>query len=741
MAKTINRRRFLDLSKSAIIGSAAVLGASGLSSRGVFDAQGSQAQDDLSTEVTGDRVVHSYCDVCFMTCGINVIVRDGKAVSIEGNPHHPISRGKLCRRGTGGLGQLYDPDRIKTPLVRTSYMGVQSFKSVGWDEALDLVADRLNGIKRKYGPQSLALIKHCKGADPFIKLWHALGSKTEAHPSYAQCRGARDRGWSLTFGGTPGAIERTGLDKAKVVAFIGGHLGENMHNVTVQDFTTGLRNGARNIVVDPRLSTNAAKAKYWLPIKPGTDTALLLAWIHVLIYEELYDKNFVTKYTVGFDELREHVKHTTPEWASPYTNLSADLIRTTARELGEAIPDSMVFPGRRLAWYGDDTQRARAMAIVNALLGSWGRESGIFLGDKFKIPDYEHYPKSHKKAKAAFNYKRKYPLGVSTPTQNIIEASIPGRYDISKKDALVKSWLVYATNVPYSIPDRSLLEEAVQNLDFLVVVETMPSEITGYADVILPDTTYLERYDVLNSPSWREPFVSIRQPAVKPLYQSKPSWWIAQQLANRLWVEETFPYNDFEEVIEYQLNKLGSSIKDINEKGGVLLKPYQKPAMRFRTPSGKVELFSEQMENAGYDPMPVFVEKEEVPNGFFRLLYGRTPQHTFTKTVNNSTLLEVYPENDVWVNTEIARLYDLEDGSYVVLVNQAGVRSGRIKVRVTERIRQDCVFMVHGFGRDDRRLSKAFGRGANDNKLLTDYVTDPIMGATGSQVNFVTFLR
>ena len=741
MAKTINRRRFLDITKSAVFGSAAVLGASGLSGRGASEVLASQAQDRLAGGNRGERIVHSYCDVCFMTCGINVRVRDGKAISIEGNPVHPISRGMLCPRGAGGIGQLYDPDRLKTPMIRTSYLGVQSFKSVSWDEALDLVAERLFAIKRKYGPQSLALIKHGKGADPFVKLWHALGSKTEAHPSYAQCRGARDLGWGLTFGTGPGGIERVGLDKAKVVAFIGGHLGENMHNVTVQDYTTGLRNGARNIVVDPRMSTTAAKAKYWLPIKPGTDTALLLAWIHVLIYDGLYDRQFVSEYTTGFAELKEHVKTTTPEWASSYTNLPADLIRKTATELGQAIPYSMLYPGRRFAWYGDDTQRARAMAIVNALLGAWGRDSGIFLGDQFKIPKFDHYPESHIKGKAAFNYKEKYPLGNSTPTQNIVEASIPGRYDINKKNALVKAWLVYECNVPYSVPDSSLLEEAVQNLEFLVAIDTMPSEITGYADVILPDTTYLERYDVLNSPPWREPFLSIRQPVVEPLHDSKPSWWIAQQLANRLWVEEIFPYNDYKEVIEYQLNKLGSSINDINKKGGVLLKPYRKPALKFRTPSGKVELFSEQLENAGYDPMPVFVEKEEVPNGFFRLLYGRAPQHTFTRTINNSMLLEVCPENEVWVNTKIARLYDLEDGSYVVLVNQSGVRSGRVKVNVTDRIRQDCVYMAHGFGREDRRLSKAFGRGASDNHLLTDYVTDPIMGATGSQVNFITFLK
>jgi thiosulfate reductase/polysulfide reductase chain A len=743
MAK-ITRRKFLDLSRSAILGGAASVGASQVLGGVLNQAQAAATGNSADSEV---RVIPTYCDVCFMTCGINVIVKKGKAIKIQGNPLHPLSRGKLCPRGTAGLGQLYDSDRIKTPLIRRTVLGVQSFEKVSWDEALDFAAEKMNHIKHTYGPQSLALLKHGKGAAPFEDLWHAIGSATEGHPSYAQCRGARDIGWGLTFGKDPGGIERIGLDKAKVVAFIGAHLGENMHNTTVQDFTTGLREGSKNIVVDPRFSTAASKAKYWLPIKPGTDTALLLAWIHVLIYENLYDKQFIEQHAIGFDQLKEHVKTMSPEWAANYTNLPADSIRQTARELGNAIPNALLYPGRRFAWYGDDTQRARAMAIINALLGSWGRESGVFIGQKFPLPKFDKYPDYglHRKPVHALDVKSKYPLGNSTPVQDIVEASIPGLIDRENKEALVKGWLVYSTNIIRSVPDRALVEKAIENLDLLVVVDTMPSEITGYADVVLPDTTYLERYDGLNNPEWRTPFLSIRQPVVKPLYQSKPSWWIAQQLANRLWVEETFLFNDYEEVIEYQLNKIGSSIKDINEKGGVLTKPPLPPEpqslLKFKTPSGKVELFSKRMEDAGFDPMPVFVDKEEVPDGYFRLLYGRTPQHTFTRTVNNKILMELFPENEIWVNKRIAELYNLKNGDYVMLVNQVGVKSNRIKIRSTERIRQDCVYMAHGFGREDRRLSRAFNKGADDNGLLSDYVTDPIMGSTGSQVNYVTFVK
>jgi thiosulfate reductase / polysulfide reductase chain A len=365
----LTRRAFIDISKSALIA-----GSVGLSAASMFG----KTEISAASKKENVRIVPSYCDVCFMTCGINVTVKNGKAIKIEGNPHHPISRGKLCPRGTGGLGQLYDPNRLKTPLIRTTRLGIQRFDSVSWDEAFDFIALKMNRIRRDFGPEALALLKHGKGATPFVDLWHALGSKTEGHASYAQCRGARDLGFKLTFGDSPGGIERVGLDKAKVVAFIGAHLGENMHNITVQDYTHGLRNGAQNIVVDPRFSTTAGKAKYWLPIKPGSDIALLLAWMHTLIYEDLYDKEYIEKNASGFELLKSHVKNTTPEWAAPHTSLPAKEIRATAIELGKAIPHALLFPGRRYAWYGDDTQRARAVAIVNALLGAWGSDSGFF---------------------------------------------------------------------------------------------------------------------------------------------------------------------------------------------------------------------------------------------------------------------------------------------------------------------------------------------------------------------------
>lgn len=681
--------------------------------------------------------MHSYCDVCFMQCGINVTVEDGVAVKIEGNQDHPLSRGRLCPRGMGGLGQLYDPDRLKTPLIRTTVGSRQKFREASWEEALDLIANKTEQMIKEHGAESLALFKHGKGAFAWSKLFYALGSKTGGHTSYAQCRGSRDVGWDLTFGAGPGSPETVALDKAKAVAFIGSHLGENMHNITVQDLSKGLASGAQHIVVDPRFSTLASKAKYWLPIKPGTDTALLLAWTHVLINEGLYDKEYIERYATGFDELKNHVKTFTPEWAAKETEIDAALIVETAKHLGSELGSSLVFPGRRFAWYGDDTQRARAMAIINALLGAWGNDNAFFLGDQFKLPGYKKYPKA--RTRRAFEYKEKYVLAKSTPTQDLLAASIPGRYEVGDKvfkDPLVKGWYIYSTNLVTSIPNgEALIAEAAKHLDLIVVIETMPAEITGYADVVLPDTTYLERYDVLSNPKWREPFVAIRQPVVDPLYNSKPSWWIAGELAKRLGVP--FPYEDFREVIDWQLREVGSSVEEIIKSAGVIKRGYKKPSLKFDTPSGKIELYSKTLEAKGFAPMPEHEPKEEAPKGFYRLLYGRAAQHTFGRTVNNPVLNELYDENAVWVHSQVAKELGLEHNQEVVLRNQDGFKSNPVCLRVTERIRKDCVFTVHGWGRRDRRMKRAYLKGVDDNQLLTKYKEDPIMGGTGSQVNFV----
>ncbi len=687
----------------------------------------------------------TYCEVCFWKCaGWVYLDQDGAIQKVVGNESDPHCNGRLCPRGTGGVGMYHDPDRLKTPLIRVNEGGEQTYREASWEEALDLVARRMKEIGAQYGPESFALFNHGSSGYFFGNLLKAFGSGNITAPSYAQCRGPREVGFELTFGTGLGSPEPTDIRDTRCLVLIGSHLGENMHNSQVQEMSDAIDRGATIITVDPRFSTAASKSKFWLPIKPSTDMALLLAWIHVLIYEELYDKEYVEKYTFGLDQLKKHVEKMTPEWAYGITTIKPHIIRETAKAMADASPATIVHPGRHVTWYGDDTQRSRAIAILNALLGSWGRRGGFFFKESVSIPDFPHPPFPKPAWSWQDTHDGKYPLAKLSVANALVDASIPE----AGKEHLIRGWIVSGTNLPMTMPQKDQLMKAMQSLEFLVVVDTMPMEITGYADVVLPECTYLERYDELRDSPGREPIVGLRMPAARPLFDSKPASWIAAEIARRLDLGAYFNYNDYKEVIEWQLGEMGTSLAELEKTGIKKLERSSGPLylqsgqdMEFNTNSGKIELYSTDLAALGFDPMPVYTPHEEPPEGFYRLIYGRAPMHTFSRTANNPNLVDLMKENSVWVHPRVAGIWGLSKDQYVWLKNQDGVVSHfPVKVRVTERIRWDSVYMVHGFGHRDKKLSLAYGRGANDSDLITRVAVDPLMGGTGMRGNFVTFL-
>ena len=723
----MQRREFLKLS--------AMLGASG-AMPGLISGCSSRPLPGTGTVSTSPTV----CNICFWQCAATLYTENGMPWKVVGNPDDPHCNGRLCTRGTGGIASYGDRDRLRQPLIRVENNGKQSFRKASWDEAFEYIADRMQTIAEQHGRDRIALFSHGDGGKHFRRLLQAFGSHAYAHPSFAQCRGPREVAFGLTFGEGVGSPDRTDMASSRCIVLIGSHIGENLHNSQVQTLTQALDNGATLITVDPRFSVPASKSKHWLPIKPGTDLALLLAWMNVIINEGLHDRDYVARYCSGFEQLAAHVQPFNPEWAYLETGLEPDQIRTTARAMAQAAPATLIHPGRHVTWYGDDTQRCRAIAILNALLGSWGRPGGFYAQEKVDLPEFPAPAPPRPDRDWMSEVQADFPL-VSTGISNVLIDNSVG------PDAFFKGWFVYATNLTTTIPGvHKQLQQAAQALDLMVVIDTMPAEITGYADVVLPECTYLERYDDLRNKPEHTPTLALRMPALPPKYDSKPGWWIARGLAEKLALGKYFPWQDYREVLDWQLQQVGSSLGEM-EKIGVKTFPRKTPVyfepdreVSFNTPSEKIELYSRLLEQAGHDPLPGYTPPQRPPAGYFHLNYGRAAAHTFGRTINNPLLFELMPENSVWVHPAAAAKLSLSSGQYVRLKNPAGAQSNRVRVRVTQRIRPDSVFLVHGFGHTDPRLRLARGAGADDAGLMHNVKIDPVTGGTGMRASFVTLL-
>jgi thiosulfate reductase/polysulfide reductase chain A len=692
------------------------------------------------------EVIPTSCQICYWGCGVHAHVVDGKIWKLTGNPDDPLCAGRLCPRGTAGVGMIYDPDRLKKPLIRKNKGGKQVFADISWKKALDEAAERLSKVRDTYGPESIAVITHGKPGHFLEHLVRSIGSPNYTVPSFSLCRGARDVAYYLTYGKQLGSPEPTDIENAKVMVLLGSHLGENMHTTQVREFAKFLeqanQGNAKLVVVDPRFSIAAGKAWKWLPIRPNTDMAFLLALIHVIVHERpsgkaLYDEQYVTDYTTGFEEVKNQTAGYTPEWAWPICGIKPEEIREVAYELGKNSPNVLVHPGRFSSWDGNDVQRSRANAVLNALLGSWGRKGGFFVSEEPYVPEFPEppYPESER----GHCGKGLYPIDPMPSVKNIFDTILTG------KPYPIKALVVCGANVLECLPGKADTIKAIDNLDFFMVSDILPVEQTGYADIVLPDCTYLERMDEISVKSFKKNFVGVNQPVVQPMYDSKPGWWIAREIGLRMGLSDYFDWKDIEEYNEQRLSAAGLSLAELKKRGilpletGPIFEEDGKE-LRFSTPSGKIELSSSMLSSFGQYPVPVFLAEPDRPRpGYFYLAFGRSPLQSFTRTENNRISLAVDFGDQFWINVDSARSIGVRDGQKYKLMDMSGKETPfKVTAKVTWGIRPDTIFLTHGFGHEDRRLRTAFGRGASDSQLITSTRTDPIMGATGMRGNFIT---
>jgi thiosulfate reductase/polysulfide reductase chain A len=667
--------------------------------------------------------------MCVWRCGVLAKVEEGRIVKLEGNPDHPHSRGKLCARGQSGLMNAYDPDRVLTPLIRVGKRGEGLFRKASWDEALDLVAENMLKIKNQYGPEAMVFSStHNLSQTQFENLLYGFGS-----PNYGTqrslCFNAMITAFLLTYG-----IEEPSrnYDDVEYILMVGRNMMEAISTSETTELANALSRGAKLVYLDPRFTKTAAKASEWIPIRPGTDSAFLLAMINVIVSNELADCDFVKQYVVGCDNLPDAMSSYTPLWAEQITGVPAATIERIAREYAAAKHLAMAHPGWRTSNFVNSFQTERAIATLNALSGNVLTVGGCLSADVaaegagLGKPPQPPYPRIS--ALRLDGAPWKYPLvplklGVFQELRDSILTGEPYQ---------AHGWFISRQNPILSLPDRTKTLEAFGKMDFIATVDIIMNDTAWFSDVVLPEASYLERYDPLLPVGDK---IFIRQPVVEPQGEGRSALWIYKQLGERLGLGDFFQYEDEEDYIRQQLEPLGVSLDELKIKGYIQTPPSdEEKEIVFNTPSGKIEVYSETLANAGFAPWPSWEEPPQPKPGMFYLLTGKVGQHTQFGTQNNQLLHKYEDEPRLWMNPQAAEELSLVDWDLVDVTSEAG--SAQVLLEVTESIRPDCVYLTPGYGHLSKGLRTAFGVGGSSSSLHVTY-TDPISGGQALSQTFV----
>ena len=749
-SNSINRRGFLKL--AGVSGIAFGAASTGVPSPLKASAKQKETRGARFLSYERGEKTHNFCEMCFWNCGVDVYTRNGKIHKLEGNKLNPNNRGHLCAKGNAGIQSTYDPDRIQFPLIRTGERGKGEFKKVSWEEAYEYVHQKLNPIIEKHGPESLATFMHGTGEAYVHMLTLALGSPNITVPAYSQCMGSREMAWALTFGSGASGHETYDMAHSKHMMIFGRNMAGAIQVREAEDFAEGLAHGSKLTYIDPRQSESAVRATDWLQLNPGTDGALALGFIHVIIRDNLANMDFVRKYCYGYNELAKHVKQYSPEWAAKITGIDAKTIERIAWEFAQDAPNVVAIPPRRMTRYGNDTQTVRSIAILNALMGSWGVPGGIFVRTAvpLELPAHEHPPHPTARRADGVGEGEKYPLAPPSlgRTNGIYEATL------TQKPYPIKAWLLYGTNpLSHSSIGVNGIHEAMKNLDLIIAIDTQFSDTVMHADVVFPESTYLERFDAPVLQKDKTPFVALRKPAIKPIYDTQGCFDTCKGIAEKFKLEKWFEHSP-EHQIEALESVLTKEQKETLEKDGVLLfedvDPYPvasgaTPA--FMTGTGKVQLYVKDLEEMhkaqgeDFNPLPVYIKPKMPKEGEFRILFGRTPHHSHARSMNNWILLELQDDTPVWMHPDDAQKLGFKDGDLVSLVSSKnGYKSHPEPLKVTKRIKAGSVFIHHGFGHKTKAWSRGYNKGTSENYFISDGI-DPVSGAAAFHNGFVQVVK
>jgi len=720
---------------------------------------------NVDLEQEGIEIKKSCCYFCHQNCGVLAYVKDGKVIAIEGDPDFPTNSGGLCCRGNIALQHLDHPDRINYPLKRVGKRGEGKWETISWDQAISEIAAKLAAIRDEFGAEAVATAGGTQRTDDWARrrFMNLFGSPNGFHNAHL-C-------WIPTFmvetavcGWSPFEID---MGNSRCLVLWGQNPGASsmpeMHHITELR-----KHGLKVIVIDPRFTETAAKCDLWLPLRPGSDLALALAWLNVIIYEGLYDADFVENQCVGFSELAAHVEQFTPEWAEPLTWLSADLIRESARMYATNKPGNIQW-GTAVDQQGRASGAAmHARALLRAVTGNLDApgsdlltgpapdfftdeemEGNEFLpeeqkakqigADKFKLITWPGYSKIAEITKKVW--------GKAPTAEWMCEAHPPSvfRAILTGKPYPVKALLVSATNPINSYGESKLVLEALRKVEFLVTCEYWMTPTAALSDYVMPIAGALERPTITSSYGCTD-FLLASQRAIQPMYERRNDYNFWKDLGVALGQQEHWPWETVEDAYHWKLEPAGYGLETYDQfvewyRYHFPEREYYKYKRQgFATPSGKVELYSSVLKDLGYPPMPEYVgpveneiDHPELAREYPLVLStgnGFMPFH-HSEHFNIKNMRYLNHEPYFQINPATAEEYGIQQGDWVWIET----KRGRIKQKadVTQAVAPKVIITQRGWWFPERDINEPELGGcldSNTNVLTStaDEDCDPLSG-------------
>ncbi|MFC1980912.1 molybdopterin-dependent oxidoreductase [Chloroflexota bacterium] len=705
---------------------------------------------NLKTKAGGTRIVRTVCDRCHCECGVLVRVRDGKAVKVEGDPNHPVNEGMMCPKGLAVLQVVYHPDRLIYPMRRAGKRGEGKWQRISWDEALDIVATKFKEVLEKYGPESITwswgdAAYHNTACSKYAWLAAMQASNffhTDAHYCYYPVVLANNTtlGESVTSEGSPD------YRNSKCIMLWGGNPVMS-HPSVARDIMIGKRNGAKLIVIDPRFTEIASKADLWLQLRPATDDALALSMLNVIINGELYDKEFVNKWCIGFEQLKERVQRYPPKWAAEVTWVPEEEIIKAARMYATIKPATM-HTRMGVCMSTNTVQTVRAIAIMTAISGNLDIKGGnVFkrLPKGYKstyfIRDQEFPPPpdiQDKKIGA-----QEFPLFSSSHTlvgnsyshpPSVVHTMITGKpYPIKA--------LWACNDLLLCLEGAHETKEALMNLDFFVGSDFFMNPTLELCDVILPPATYLEREEPTGS-ICSPNMIAARQKVIEPVGECRNEKDVDLEIIRRMGLKPTSQWQTSQEFNDYCVKDMGITYGEFKKIGyisePIKYKKYEEEG--FKTPSGKVELYSSIFEQFGYDPLPFYEENPETPIStpelakdypLILITGGRHVVYFHSSNRQIPWLREIVPQPKLTIHPDTAAQLGIEDGDWAWI--EAPKDRGRVRMmaELSETIHPQVVHAPSHWWFPEKEDPSHGCWDSNINAILSnDPPYDPIIGAT-----------